>query len=564
MNTFYSSFYFALMVCILALTAGCGGVSHSGIPSAMTGGSTAHAQGQITLTIKWPAVPVTPHGLKPLLVPEAAQSITVSLSAGGQSVGAPQVVARPTGQTTSAATFNTVPPGSVTVEAKAYPSADGTGIALATGSVVVSVTTGGTTAASVTMASTIDHLSITPDSPSIAVGATTPLSATAYDVASDMVLTTASKVQWSSSDPTIVTVDPNSGMVTGVAVGSATLTVTDSESGKTGITTITITASGGGTAAYTITDLGQFRAAAVNDNGQVAGFEYTGKPIVYQVVLYQNGGITHIAPFQGQIFAIPSGINISGQMVGGQPFLYSNGQAVDFNSLMPGNLKVFTLGTINDIGQVTGGEVGTTSPGDAFLWQNGNVTDLGRLPGDGFSEGLAVNNLGQVVGTSQSQSNGGLPDFWLWQNGQIRQIQVPAASTFSNATAAINNRGHAVVSFYVSPTSQHSYLDDAGQITDLGNLRNFQSTRAQSINDADQIVGVAVPPDVTRQQLVAFLWQNGQIIDLNTQIPSNSGWSLWEATGVNNNGQICGSGFINGQTHAFLLTPVAATAHKRR
>jgi hypothetical protein len=45
--------------------------------------------------------------------------------------------------------------------------------------------------------------------------------------------------------------------------------------------------------------------------------------------------------------------------------------------------------------------------------------------------------------------------------------------------------------------------------------------------------------------------------DLNSLIPSNSGWSLTIATSINVRGQITGQGTINGEQHGFLLTPVA-------
>lgn len=44
--------------------------------------------------------------------------------------------------------------------------------------------------------------------------------------------------------------------------------------------------------------------------------------------------------------------------------------------------------------------------------------------------------------------------------------------------------------------------------------------------------------------------------DLNTLIPENSGWTLLEANGINNNGQIVADGKgADGYTHALLLTP---------
>ena len=54
----------------------------------------------------------------------------------------------------------------------------------------------------------------------------------------------------------------------------------------------------------------------------------------------------------------------------------------------------------------------------------------------------------------------------------------------------------------------------------------------------------------------AFLYSGGVMTDLNTLIPSNSGWTLDGATGINDLGQICGTGVNpSGQTDAFLLTP---------
>jgi probable HAF family extracellular repeat protein len=39
--------------------------------------------------------------------------------------------------------------------------------------------------------------------------------------------------------------------------------------------------------------------------------------------------------------------------------------------------------------------------GHAFLWQNGIMQDLGTLKGSQYSRASAINNSGQVVGTSE-------------------------------------------------------------------------------------------------------------------------------------------------------------------
>ena len=46
------------------------------------------------------------------------------------------------------------------------------------------------------------------------------------------------------------------------------------------------------------------------------------------------------------------------------------------------------------------------------------------------------------------------------------------------------------------------------------------------------------------------------MVDGNDLIPADSGWALQDATGINDAGEIVGDGVIDGQDHAFLLTPI--------
>jgi uncharacterized protein YjdB len=88
--------------------------------------------------------------------------------------------------------------------------------------------TGGQTAASVT---------VTPASPSIAAGATVQLTATVKAADGS---TITRPVTWSTSAPAVATVS-TSGLVTGVAAGTATITATSD--GQTGTATVTVTQS---------------------------------------------------------------------------------------------------------------------------------------------------------------------------------------------------------------------------------------------------------------------------------------------------------------------------------
>jgi probable HAF family extracellular repeat protein len=86
---------------------------------------------------------------------------------------------------------------------------------------------------------------------------------------------------------------------------------------------------------------------------------------------------------------------------------------------------------------------------------------------------------------------------------------------------------------------------------DLGTLGGSFSG-ADGINNSGQVVGYSY---TASGQNHGFLWQDGTMSDLNDLIPAGSGWTLYVAWAINNAGQIVGTGSLNGQTHAFLLTP---------
>jgi uncharacterized protein YjdB len=83
----------------------------------------------------------------------------------------------------------------------------------------------------------VTTVTVSPTSASVAVGATTPLTATVKDQNGNVM--SGQTVNWSSGNTTAATVNSN-GVVTGAAAGSATITATSS--GKSGTSAITVTA----------------------------------------------------------------------------------------------------------------------------------------------------------------------------------------------------------------------------------------------------------------------------------------------------------------------------------
>jgi uncharacterized protein YjdB len=120
-------------------------------------------------------------------------------------------------------------------------------------------------------------VTVAPNPASVAVGATVQLTATLKDAAG--ITLTGRTVAWTTSNASFATVNSSSGLVTGVAVGSATITATSE--GKTGTSAVTVTSTSGGgsnviVGAGDITDCG-------NDNDEataklldgIAGTVYT-------------------------------------------------------------------------------------------------------------------------------------------------------------------------------------------------------------------------------------------------------------------------------------------------
>lgn len=220
------------------LLSGCGGASSSkpGSTASLAGSSvTAHA----VIKIIWPPRP-SGH-VKSRLIPVASNVIKLDIANGSTPVTS-QVISRPTdGTNISTVNFDTLPVGSLTVTANAYPDpGPAFGVAQATGTVKLSTRAGQQATMDISMVTTITTINIMPTSATVNVGGTTPLTANCLDSTGAMVLVTPATLQWSSSDNTLATVNESSGVVTGVMGGMTTITLKETESGKTAKATITI------------------------------------------------------------------------------------------------------------------------------------------------------------------------------------------------------------------------------------------------------------------------------------------------------------------------------------
>ncbi len=338
------------------------------------------------------------------------------------------------------------------------------------------------------------------------------------------------------------------------------------------IVLISLTASRPATAQapYTVTDLGTLGGAIsyaqhLNEAGIVVG-EASNSANSYDAAYYQSGAWTGLGLSSGSsTSAIACGINNANpvQIVGTQylgplnpptrAFLYQNG-VVTWLPTFGDDANAYK---INDAGQIVGSAVISISNGKqthACLWYHGVINDLGTLPGGSASAALNINAYGYAVG--YSNTSGGSDHAVYWDSTGIHDFGVLPGGSNSYCYGVVP--GGSVL----FPVGGSETKDSNGNIVehacifpgiDLGTLGGATSS-AYAINDYYQIVGSSELADST---FSAFLYSYfGTVMyDLNTMIPSGSGWTLTMARAANDHGQITGYGEINGNVHAFLLTP---------
>ncbi|MCX6903292.1 MAG: immunoglobulin domain-containing protein [Verrucomicrobia bacterium] len=192
--------------------------------------------------------------------------------------------------------------------------------------------------------------------------------------------------------------------------------------------------------------------------------------------------------------------------------------------------------------------------------QSQGMFDLGALNPAGGSEALDINIWGQVAGWSQPASNGGVRHaIFTDRNGVMKDLGTLGGP---NAQAhGINALGQMVGYSSTSNGSTHAFITrpnpianpDGGNLTDVGTLGGAHSF-AYHINDRGTLVGSAF---IASGSSCAMRSSCGTRLDnLNTLVNPASGWTLVEALGNNNAGQIVGYGSYQGHTRAFLLNPV--------
>ena len=208
---------------------------------------------------------------------------------------------------------------------------------------------------------------------------------------------------------------------------------------------------------------------------------------------------------------------------------------------------------------------------EAVLWEpNGEIRKLQPLTkkGDTVAFAMGINDFGQSVGSSGTCATQGLPPLYvtglhavLWdRNGKPTYLGTlgDATHTAFNNASSINNLGQVVGTSQFTDGTVHSFLwTKATGMQGLEPLPGAFATIAgccRTINNHGDVVGFAFDD----AGMHAVVWINRKIRDLNALIPSDSPLYLLGAYSINDAGQIVGQACALpecSELHTFLATP---------
>jgi probable HAF family extracellular repeat protein len=214
---------------------------------------------------------------------------------------------------------------------------------------------------------------------------------------------------------------------------------------------------------------------------------------------------------------------------------------------------------INENGQIAGFSFVNSTPNsstgiptiDPFFWDKSiGMIDAGTLGGTiGIANGL--NNRGQVVGFSDLAGDI-VNHAFISENGVIRDIGTLGGD--NSVGNWINDAGQVAGISDLADGTHHAFVWKDGNFTDLGTVGSDPCSNTEYINERGQLIGTST--DCHGTILHIFLWENGSIIDLSSQVLPGSGFVLLEPVVINEAGEIVANGILpSGDNHAVLLKP---------
>lgn len=346
---------------------------------------------------------------------------------------------------------------------------------------------------------------------------------------------------------------------------------------------------------YRVQDLGTRApdgtyATGINNLGQVSGYSYSGTSAL--PLKWSAGTIIEIltSAVNNNLAAdaLYGGINASGKVIGYEKendSIYTHGfflnqdyhEPIDIGDHNGDQFPTGQRGTIayglNNASLIVGEQGSSVKSGFLYDFHEPddkmklkNLDRIVKVHGWRITSGRGINDDGWICGTAQLDS-GVMTGFLFNQATPTVITDLHLLNAKSVIPLAINAKAFVVgyaelppkyVPFFCPPLKTGGQAK-AVQLMPFNKVNNFE--RALSINSHNVIVGSSQSGSTAEG--VAVIWKPdaaGKYTtppdDLNNMIDTGAGWKLSSATGINDQGYICGNGTIKGNKRAFLLTPI--------
>jgi probable HAF family extracellular repeat protein len=309
---------------------------------------------------------------------------------------------------------------------------------------------------------------------------------------------------------------------------------------------------------YQVIDLGTLGGtrsygSAINSSGAIVGESTTAGDGLPHAFLWDRT-IHDLGTVAGP-YSSARGISDNGLITGWGSSSNGPTHAILYDGAMhdlgtPNGPSDFSYGqAVNVSGQVAVDGFAAGIP-QGFLY-DGTWHPLGTLGGSA-SHVHAINNAGRIVGDAYVAGNyqrAALYDGAWHELGTLGGLRSAAVGISANGlvTGESQIRGSAI-------GVEHAFLYD-GTMHDLGTLGGTSFSVGNAVNSSGVVTGSSDIDSTGKAHAFLYSAATG-MLDLNSLINPSSGWVLGAGNGINDAGQITGAGTKNGQSHAFLLTPL--------
>lgn len=309
----------------------------------------------------------------------------------------------------------------------------------------------------------------------------------------------------------------------------------------------------------------------INDSGVIVGEQVLADGTTIRATMWTSatGQANDIGSYFGSVSSTAYAINASGQVVGYSEFASGVRNATLWNNPLTPDASILNLGAImgatgssvawdiNDHGAVVG-QAALGSPfARGFVWDQANGGQSAGAPaGYMGSANRGINNDGTIVGSAfffgdPDDAYVATPD---GRGGYNQGDIAPSGYILSIATDVADNG--TIVGFTNSGVDvgwQAAKFLGRGEVELLGTLDGLENSEANAVNESGLVVGRAWDNDFLLDN-AAVAWLDGVVYDLNDYIGESGFARLYEATGVNERGDIVGFGRMNdGSLAGFVI-----------